>query len=167
MCHLGQVDDSGGLLPFHCEGLQDPSTRQYLPSDHLSAGSRHEYVIHRLSCHDRQVPLGTKKDIKQAVAQSVLQMATLGPPAPTPLPAGPPTPRGPDAHKDCFSQRSSPNFPTISLPPARQAPLWLPRRHNRNPVAASVHTGQYCTPNTLEGQDGESQMWIDLVLNPS
>lgn len=58
--HLGQVDDSGDLLPFHSEGLQDPGAGQDLPSDHLSAGSRHGCVIYGLNCHDRQVPLGER-----------------------------------------------------------------------------------------------------------
>lgn len=55
--YLGQVDDSGDLLAFHGEGLQDPGAGQDLPSDHLSAGSRHGCVIYRLSCHDRKMPL--------------------------------------------------------------------------------------------------------------
>ena len=43
------------------EGLQDPGTGQDLPSDHLPAGSRHGCIIHRLSCHDRQLPLETQQ----------------------------------------------------------------------------------------------------------
>lgn len=121
MGHLGQVDDSGDFLPFHGERLQDPGTGQDLPSDHLSAGSWHGCVIHRLSCHDRQLPLGTKSDespaymmrIKQGQTpgQSVSWKATMAQPSrhPHPRPTCPPSPRGPDAQRDCFSQHSSPS----------------------------------------------------------
>lgn len=161
--HLGQVDDSSDFLSFHGERLQDPGTGQDLPSDHLSTGSRHGLVIYRLNCHDRQVPLGTKRcasclcDVDPTGLGSIASLSwevALGWPSSYPhstrLAFLPPEDLRPT--KISSHNSAAQVLPTRALPQARQAPLWLPRRHNRNPAAASVHTGQDCTPSTLESQ---------------